>query len=52
VAVPAGLLGLLAKRWEVAVLIGAGVFITFLFLDQWASRSYWMAIVPVSGIAA
>jgi hypothetical protein len=51
VAIPIALLGLLTKRWEAAVLIGSLVFVTFLFLDRWASHTYWMAVVPVSGIA-
>jgi hypothetical protein len=43
--------GLWAKRWETAILIGSAAFVTFLFLDRWASYSYWMAILPASGLA-
>lgn len=50
-AVPIALLGLLARRWETMVLLGAAVFCVFLFLDRWASLGYWLAVLPVAGVA-
>ncbi len=51
VAVPLALLGLLVRRWDHAVLLGSGVFVTYLFLDRWASLGYWLAVIPAAGIA-
>ena len=50
-AIPLAAAGLLARRWEVAVLAGSVVFTTFLFLDAWASLGYWLAVGPITGIA-
>jgi hypothetical protein len=50
-AIPLSLVGLITRRWEHAVLVGAGVFTIYLFLDRWASLGYWMAVLPVAGIA-
>jgi hypothetical protein len=50
-AVPIAVAGLWVRRWEWAVLVGSAVFVIFLFLDYWASRSYWLAVLPVSGMA-
>jgi len=33
------------------VLVGSAAFVTFLFLDFWASYAYWLAVLPVSGLA-
>ena len=43
--------GLLVRRWEWMVLIGALTFVVFLFLDRWASLGYWLAVGPIAGIA-
>ena len=50
-AVPIALIGLFARKWEHAVLVGSLVFVTFLFFDRWASHTYWMAVMPVTGLA-
>ena len=50
-AVPIAVAGLWVHRWEWAVLVGSAVFAIFLFLDFWASYSYWHAVLPVSGLA-
>ena len=33
------------------MLVGSAAFVTFLFLDFWASYAYWLAVLPVSGLA-
>ena len=43
--------GFLVRRWEHAVLVGSLAFVAFLFLDRWASYSYWLAVLPVTGVA-
>jgi hypothetical protein len=50
-AVPLGLAGVFVRRWDHAVLLGAAVFVTYLFLDRWASLGYWLAVIPATGIA-
>ncbi len=50
-AVPITLAALWARRWEVAVLLGSATFVVFLFTDRWASYGYWLAVIPVSGVA-
>ena len=50
-AVPIAIAGLWVRRWEWAVLVGSAVFVIFLFLDFWASYSYWLAVLPISGLA-
>jgi hypothetical protein len=50
-ALPIAVAGLWVRRWEWAVLVGSAVFVIFLFLDFWASYSYWLAVLPVSGVA-
>ncbi len=51
VALPIALAGLLVRRWEVAALLGSATFVVFLFTDRWASYGYWLAVIPVSGVA-
>ncbi len=50
-AAPIAACGLVARRWEVAVLVGSAAFVVFLFLDRWASLGYWLAVGPITGIA-
>jgi hypothetical protein len=50
-AVPIAVAGLWVRRWEWAVLVGSAAFVIFLFLDFWASYAYWLAVLPVSGLA-
>jgi hypothetical protein len=50
-AVPIATAGLLVRRWEWMVLVGALTFIVFLFTDRWASLGYWVAVGPITGIA-
>ena len=50
-AIPLSLLGIFTRRWENAVLLGAAVFVVYLFLGQWASLGYWVAVIPAAGIA-
>lgn len=50
-ALPIVVGGLLTRRWSHAILVGAIAFMVFLFLDRWASLGYWMAVLPVTGLA-
>jgi hypothetical protein len=50
-AAPIAVAGLLARRWEFAVLIGALAFVVYLFTQHWASHGYWMAVIPAGGLA-
>lgn len=50
-AVPLALAGLLVRRWEHAVLVGAAAFIAVMFFGRWASLGYWVAVLPITGIA-
>jgi hypothetical protein len=50
-ALPIAMLGLVAHRWETAVLVGSAAFFVFLFLDRWASLGYLIAVGPITGIA-
>lgn len=51
IALPLALLGLWVRRWDHAVLLGALVFVTYLFFDRWASLGYWLAVIPAAGMA-
>lgn len=50
-AVPIAAVGLLVRRWQLAVLIGALAFVVFLFTQHWASTGYWLAVIPAAGLA-
>ena len=50
-AIPISALGLLARRWEIAVLIGSAAFAAFMFFGEWASLGYWVVLLPVTGVA-
>jgi hypothetical protein len=50
-AVPFVALSLLARRWDDMVILGSAAFIIYLFLDRWASGGYWIAVVPILGLA-
>jgi hypothetical protein len=50
--IPIAIAGLWVRRWEVAVALGTVVFTVVLFFDHWASRGYWLAVMPIMGIAA
>jgi hypothetical protein len=50
VALPFALVGLFVRRWEAMVIVGSAAFVTFLFLDFWASASYWLALIPIGGL--
>jgi len=49
--IPIAIAGLWVRKWEVAVLLGTIVFTVVLFFDHWASRGYWLAVLPIMGIA-
>jgi len=51
IALPIAIAGLWARRWETAILFGSAAFVSFLFLDKWASYSYWFAALPATGLA-
>jgi len=51
VALPVGIAATAVKRWEWGVLLGSLAFVLFLFLDRWASYSYWFAVIPATGLA-
>lgn len=50
-AIPLMGLSLVARRWDDMVLFGSAAFMVFLFLDRWASSSYWIAVIPILGLA-
>lgn len=50
-AIPLALAGLLAHRWQLAVLLGSATFVAVLFFGAWASLGYWIAVLPVTGLA-
>lgn len=50
-AVPIAAIGLTVRRWDRMVLVGSVAFVVFLFLDRWASLGYWLAVMPIAGIA-
>ena len=50
-AVPVAIVELFSRSWLAAVILGTAVFVLVLFLDRWASVSYWLAIVPILLIA-
>ena len=50
--IPIAIAGLWVRRWEVAVALGTVVFTIVLFFDHWASKGYWLAVMPIVGIAA
>jgi hypothetical protein len=50
-AVPFVVLSVVARRWEDMVIFGSTVFVIVLFLDKWASYGYWLAVLPVLGLA-
>lgn len=50
-ALPLEIAGLWTRRWKYCLLIGSGVFIIVMFLAQWATYSYWIAVIPPTGLA-
>lgn len=50
-AAPVALAALFARSWEMAALSGSAIFVIVLFLDTWASFGYWLAVLPITGIA-
>jgi hypothetical protein len=50
--IPIAIAGLWVRRWEVMVALGTVVFTVVLFFDHWASKGYWLAVLPIVGIAA
>ena len=48
---PIALSGLLARRWHIAILIGSAAFTAVMFFGDWASLGYWVALLPITGIA-
>jgi hypothetical protein len=50
-AVPFAVVGVVARRWDDMVILGSAAFIIYLFLDRWASGGYWIAVVPILGLA-
>lgn len=51
-AVPAALLGLLVRRWEMMVLAGCAVYALFLFLPAWLNLGYVIAFIPLIGVVS
>ena len=51
ISVPLTVAGLFVRRWDHMVLLGSIVFCAYLFLDRWASLGYWLAVIPVAGVA-
>lgn len=50
--IPIAIAGLWVRRWDVMVALGTVVFVVVLFFDHWASKGYWLAVLPIVGIAA
>jgi len=50
--IPLAIASLWVRRWEVAIAAGTVVFTVVLFFDHWASKGYWLAVIPIVGIAA
>lgn len=51
-AAPLALAALLVRRWETMMLAGSAVFLVVLWIGaQWASWTYWVAVVPPIGMA-
>jgi hypothetical protein len=44
-------ISLFSRSWLAGVILGAAVFVLVLFLDRWASISYWLALAPILLIA-
>ncbi len=51
-ALPMAVAALFVRSWTTAVLTGALIFVTVLFLDHWASFGYWLVVLPPVGIVA
>jgi hypothetical protein len=51
-ALPVVIASLFVRSWSTAVLTGALIFMTVLFLDFWASFGYWLVVLPPVGIVA
>ena len=51
IAVPLSIAGLFVRRWDHMVLLGSIVFCAYLFFNRWASLGYWVAVIPVAGVA-
>lgn len=51
-ALPVTIAALFVRSWSTAVLTGALIFVTVLFLDYWASFGYWLVVLPPVGIVA
>ena len=49
--IPLAIASLGIRRWEVAIAAGSLVFTVVLFFDHWASKGYWLAVLPILGIA-
>lgn len=49
--VPIAFSGLLARQWHIAILIGSAAFAAVMFFGDWASLGYWVALLPITGIA-
>lgn len=50
-AVPLAFLGLMMRRWDLAVLTGSVVFAVFLGTTRWFQTNYWIALIPTAGVA-
>ena len=49
--IPIALAGLLARQWHVSILIGSAAFTAVMFFGDWASLGYWVALLPITGMA-
>lgn len=50
-AIPMAALSLGVRSWVGMVSAGAVIFVLVLFLDGWATDGYWLAVLPIIGIA-
>jgi len=51
IAVVPFVLSLFSRSWLAGVMLGTAVFVLVLYLDRWASISYWLALAPILLIA-
>lgn len=49
--IPFSLAGLWLRDWRATLLLGSAGFFAFLFFSPWASGGYWVAVLPIVGLA-
>ena len=49
--IPFSVVGLWLRSWRATLLLGSAGYIAFLFFSPWTSGGYWVAVIPVLGMA-